>query len=159
MIRLWRAEWFQRTPPIDQVDFGNGHQVSAADLLDGHFRRLTVEADSSSSLSAEPQPDRFDDHLQQQIDAIVPTLTPLTDLAETLAHAMPDAEPTPYFRDTLNKALTQTHRQHHAQRVLGIRQTASEQDHWRVLFWVTFMLTVVSLGLVLIAHKSDTVAA
>ncbi|MCB0065038.1 MAG: hypothetical protein KDE19_23100, partial [Caldilineaceae bacterium] len=83
MLRLWRLEWFERTPPIEQVDFGNGRQVSAVDLLEGHARYLNKRERST----------QFDAH--PTINTVAPTLTPLTDLAAEVAHTLPDAEPTP----------------------------------------------------------------
>lgn len=143
MIRLWRTEWFERTPPIEEVDFGCGYKISAADLVDGHAERLTSRTKQLRSDEAS-----VNGELGDAIDRVAPTIKPLTDLAEEVAHTLPDAEPTAYFRDTLNKALTQTHRQHHAQQILGIRPTAVEEQGWRSWFVVSFVLTVVSLSVV-----------
>lgn len=136
MFRLWRLEWFERTPLIEQVDFGNGQHMSAVDLLEGHFRYITGRDRTAKQ----------DSHTT--INPIAPTLTPLTDLAEDVAQTLPDAGPTPYFKDTLNKGLILTHRQHHAQRVLGIRPHMEESYAWRDWFVVSLILTVVSLGVV-----------
>ena len=149
MIRLWRIEWFERTPPIEQVDFGNGHQVSAIDLLDGHFHQLAAQSDNIKPTSTplvivQPASDR---HAKMAL--VAPTLTPLTDLAEAVADVVPEAHPTPDFRSTLNKALTETHRQHRAQRTLGIRPVQSEEYNWRGLLVITLLMTVITLGVAL----------
>ncbi len=146
MFRLWRTEWFERIPPTEQVDFGDGKQVSAADLLEGHARRLTAHNAARAGID-DPAAAQTD---QQQIRTVAPTLAPLTELAREVADTLPDTTPTPYFRATLNQALTQTHRQHHAQRVLGIRPTPTPSHHWHNLFIVAFVLTVVSLGLTVV---------
>lgn len=147
MLRLWRLEWFERTPPFEEVDFGSDQRVSAADILDGHARQLTTkptdQPDEQTQYAAQAKTD-----VHTTIHVVAPKLTPLTDLAEELANTLPDTGPTPYFRDTLNKGLILTHRQHHAQRVLGIRPTETKQGAWRNWLLVSVILTVVCLGLV-----------
>lgn len=160
MIRLWRAEWFERTPPIEEVDFGNGRQVSAADLLDGHFHRLTTPStDGNSQQPSETASEEVripvENDFKTAINVVAPTLTPLTELAEEIVETMPEAGPTPHFRDTLNQALTQTHRQQRAQETLGIRPIPVEGNH-RLRNWlvVTIVLTVISLGIVVLQKRS-----
>lgn len=136
MVRLWRTEWFERTSPIERVDFGNGQQISVVDLLEGHFRYIFGQQRSAAH------------DVHTTINTIAPTLTPLTDLAEEVAQTLPATGPTPYFKDTLNKGLILTHRQHHAQRMLGIRPTVEKTYAWRDWFVVSLILTIISLGLV-----------
>jgi len=132
MIRLWRIDWFERTPPIEQVDFGNGQQISAVDLLDGHFHQLTAQSDQRER--------------QAKLAVVAPTLTPLTDLAEAVAETVPEIHPTSDFRNTLNKALTETHRQHHAQRVLGIRSVEPDTSYWRNLLLISVLMAIITVG-------------
>jgi len=145
MIRLWRTEWFERTPPTEQVDFGNGHLVSADDILDGHFQQLTARSEQNQATSSfhpvTPEPD-----LHTKIEQVAPNLTPLTDLAENVAKTVPEAHPTIHFRHTLNQALTETHRQHNAQRVLGIRSSQPEPNGWRTVMIMALILLLVTIG-------------
>lgn len=145
----WPAEWsvvgvgtwFSERTPIEQIDFGEGRAVSAADLLDGHFQRLATQP-VSPSLSGEHD-------LHTTIAVVAPTLTPLTDLAEEVAETMPLAQPTPHFRDTLYKALEQTHRQHHAQRVLGTRPVATENNEVHGWLVIGVVFTIAGIFLML----------
>ncbi|MCB0128978.1 MAG: hypothetical protein KDE58_42220 [Caldilineaceae bacterium] len=148
MIRLWRTEWFERIPPTEQVYFGNGQIVSADDILDGHFQQITGHSEQNSSANSlttkQAQQERH-----TKIEQIAPHLTPLTDLAENVAETMADAQPTTHFRTTLNKALTETHRQHSAQRTIGIRTTQAHDDEWKNLMIVGLIITVLTLGVAL----------
>ncbi len=146
MIRLWRREWFERTPPIEEVDFGNGHRVSAADLLDGHFHQLAAQSGNRQQNSIQPVALHTAQDRHAMIEVVAPTLTPLTDLAEVVAQRMPAAQPTDHFRHTLNKALTETHRQHSAQQTLGIRQLQAEEAGWHKLVVVSLILLVITVG-------------
>ena len=147
----WPAEWsvvgvggwFSERTPIEQVDFGNGRAVSAADLLDGHFQRLATQPVPQSLSGAH--------ELHTTIAVVAPTLTPLTDLAEEVAHTLPVAQPTPQFRDTLYKALEQTHRQHHAQRVLGTRPQVVETNE--VHTWLVIGVVFTIAGIFLMLYK------
>lgn len=141
--------WLERTPPIEEVDFGFGQHVSAADLLDGHFHQLTATSESSAPAAQQAQA------RHTIIEVVAPTLTPLTDLAETVAQTIPEAHPTDHFRSTLNKALTETHRQHSAQRTLGIRPTRPEPRDWQSIFLVTLLLTVITFGVALYGQRSN----
>ena len=133
------SAWFSERTPIEQVDFGDGRAVSAADLLDGHFQRLAT------------QPLPVAHELHTTIAVVAPTLTPLTDLAEEVAHTLPVAQPTPQFRDTLYKALEQTHRQHHAQRILGTRPTVVENNE--VHSWLVIGVVFTIAGIFLMLYK------
>lgn len=166
MIRILQIEWPQQWPsswsvawptgwsiawimpggsapaPMEQIDFGEGHMVSAADLLDGHFQRLAAQPVLPTAVTSES-------HLHTTIAVVAPTLTPLTDLAEEMAQSMPLAQPTPQFRDTLYKALEQTHRQHQAQRILGVQPTPVEPNGpstW-LLVGVAFTLVGICLAI------------
>ena len=107
---LWRSR-----PRAPMVDMGQGRSLSAEDLLDGHFRRLTRRA---ATRTVEVQ---VDDQLRAAITVLAPDLSPLTRLAEELAGVVSDVHPEPRFRADLHRALEQTHRQHAAQRTLGTR--------------------------------------
>lgn len=152
MIRLWRIDWFERTPPIEQVDFGNGHLVSADDILDGHFQQLTAQSEHDESVKSS-RAEQSDPELHSIIENVAPTLTPLTDLAENMAETIPEAHPTLHFRDTLNKALTETHRQHSAQQTLGIQSVQHKSQDWRNKLIVFLILTVLTLGVALYGQR------
>ena len=139
------SAWFSERTPIEQVDFGDGRAVSAADLLDGHFQRLATQPPS------EPLIVPIERDLHATIAVVAPTLTPLTDLAEEVAHTLPLAQPTPQFRDTLYKALEQTHRQHHAQRVLGTRPQVVETNE--VHTWLVIGVVFTIAGIFLMLYK------
>lgn len=141
MIRFWGFFQWSDQPemPVEPVDLGNGHIVKAEDLLDSHFTnrvdapRLTVHVEGD---------------LNKALTALAPSLASLTELAEEVDQAVPRAQPTPQFRQDLQKALELTHRQHHAQRVLGTRVELPEsQVPWSmialmvVLFACTFSVT------------------
>lgn len=145
MIRLWRTEWFERTPPTEQVDFGHGQIVSADDILDGHFQQLTAQ--NSRHPSIHPlSPEQAQQERQTKIEQVAPQLTHLTDLAEQVAETLPDAQPTMHFRSTLNKALTETHRQHSAQRTIGIRPTPTDSREWTNLLILGLILMILTMG-------------
>ena len=139
------GDWFSERTPIEQVDFGNGRAVSAADLLDGHFQRLATQPVPQSLSGAH--------ELHTTIAVVAPTLTPLTDLAEEVAHTLPVAQPTPQFRDTLYKALEQTHRQHHAQRVLGTRPQVVETNEVHAWLIIGTAFTIVGIVLAFYRHR------
>ncbi|MEZ4863104.1 MAG: hypothetical protein R3C14_17425 [Caldilineaceae bacterium] len=111
MLQFWRTVWEDQTEQAGKVDLGNGRFLSAEDVLDGHFHRL-----SSTTVSVQVKQD-----LHHAIEVLAPDLSPLTEIAEEVVQIAPPAQPTPQFRDTLHKALEQTHRQHQAQRILGTR--------------------------------------
>jgi hypothetical protein len=148
MIRLWRITWLERTPPIEEVDFGFGQRVSAADLLEGHFHQLATATTEPAAQQAKAR--------HAIIEVVAPTLTPLTDLAETVAQTIPEAHPTAHFRSTLNKALTETHRQHSAQRTLGIRSTPAEPHGWQSILIVSLILTVITFGVALYGQRLNS---
>lgn len=117
-----------------QIDLGNGRFLNAEDVLDGHFKRIataTVPIQVRSDLTA-------------AITVLAPALTPLTNLAEEVAQAVPLVQPTPHFRHQLHKALEQTHRQQAAQRILGTRPSATSKSTPWPLF-VLLVLTAAAL--------------
>lgn len=135
MIRFWGFLQFSGQPDvlIEKVDLGNGRFVEAEDVLESHFShrldapRLTVHVEGD---------------LNQALTALAPGLASLTELAEEVDQLVPRAQPAPQFRQDLHKALELTHRQHHAQRVLGTRIEAPEpQTPWMM---ITFLFVVVA---------------
>ena len=134
MIRFWGFFHMADQPelPADKVDLGNGQIVQGEDVLDSHFTnrldtpRLTVHVEGD---------------LNRALTALAPGLASLTELAEKVDEAVPRAQPAPQFRQDLQKALELTHRQHHAQRVLGTRvETPHRQTPWTI---VVFLLLVI----------------
>ena len=123
------------------IDMGNGRVIRAADVLDGHARRLMAR-----TVQVQVKPD-----LQAAISVLAPDLAPLTNLAEEVANTTPRVEPTQRFRDDLHRALEQSHRQHAAQRHLGIctdaaLATQSSAWRWSLFAFLTTLILTVSLG-------------
>lgn len=134
MIRFWGFLQWSDQPEItvEPVDLGNGHIVKAEDLLDSHFTnqidapRLTVHVEGD---------------LNKALTALAPGLASLTELAEEVDQAVPRAQPTPQFRQDLQKALELTHKQHHAQRVLGTKvETPEIQMQWSMIALVMLLV-------------------
>ena len=148
MIRFWGfLQWSdQPDAPVTPVDLGNGCSVKAEDLLDSHFTnridapRLTVHVEGD---------------LNKALTALAPGLASLTELAEEVDQAVPRAQPTPQFRQDLQKALELTHKQHHAQRVLGTRvETPEVQIPWSMLSLVVLLVAcTISLTLYLLKRR------
>lgn len=148
MIRFWGfLQWSdQPDAPVTPVDLGNGRSVKAEDLLDSHFTnridapRLTVHVEGD---------------LNKALTALAPGLASLTELAEEVDQAVPRAQPTPQFRQDLQKALELTHKQHHAQRVLGTRvETPEAQIPWSMLSLVVLLVAcTISLTLYLMKRR------
>ena len=148
MIRFWGfLQWSdQPDAPVTPVDLGNGRSVKAEDLLDSHFTnridapRLTVHVEGE---------------LNKALTALAPGLASLTELAEEVDQAVPRAQPTPQFRQDLQKALELTHKQHHAQRVLGTRvETPEVQIPWSMLSLVVLLVAcTISLTLYLLKRR------
>ena len=148
MIRFWGfLQWSdQPDAPVTPVDLGNGCSVKAEDLLDSHFTnridapRLTVHVEGE---------------LNKALTALAPGLASLTELAEEVDQAVPRAQPTPQFRQDLQKALELTHKQHHAQRVLGTRvETPEVQIPWSMLSLVVLLVAcTISLTLYLLKRR------
>jgi hypothetical protein len=148
MIRFWGfLQWSdQPDAPVTPVDLGNGCSVKAEDLLDSHFTnridapRLTVHVEGD---------------LNKALTALAPGLASLTELAEEVDQAVPRAQPTPQFRQDLQKALELTHKQHHAQRVLGTRvETPEAQIPWSMLSLVVLLVAcTISLTLYLLKRR------
>lgn len=135
MIRFWGFLNLGAQPesPVEQVDLGNGRVVGGEEVLDSHFTnrldtpRLTVHVEGD---------------LNRALTALAPGLASLTELAEKVDEAVPRAQPAPQFRQDLQKALELTHRQHHAQRVLGTRVESTEAGQaWTM---VTLLLVVIA---------------
>ena len=109
-----RYGWNRSLPP--GLDLGDGQQLDAADVLDGHFFRLSETHDATSS----PLPCyayvRSD--LGIAIASLAPHLTPLVDLAEEVAQTVPPTHPSPQFRADLQRALEREHQQQIAKRIL-----------------------------------------
>jgi hypothetical protein len=127
MIRFWGFLQSADQPdaPAEKVDLGNGHFVKGEDVLESHFTnrldapRLTVHVEGD---------------LNKALTALAPGLASLTELAEEVDQAVPRAQPTPQFRQDLQKALELTHKQHNAQRILGTRiETTEEQTPWGLI--------------------------
>ena len=127
MIRFWGFLNLSEQPEAtaEQVDLGNGRVVGGEDVLDSHFTnrldtpRLTVHVEGD---------------LNRALTALAPGLASLTELAEKVDEAVPRAQPAPQFRQDLQKALELTHRQHHAQRLLGTRvETPEPGIPWTML--------------------------
>lgn len=146
MIRFWGFLQGSDQPeiPVTPVDLGNGRIVKAEDLLDSHFTnrigapRLTVHVEGD---------------LNKALTALAPGLASLTELAEEVDQAVPRAQPTPQFRQDLQKALELTHKQHHAQRVLGTRvETPEAQTPWGMLSLVVLLVTC-TIGITLYLMK------
>ncbi len=148
MIRLFEFWLLPAQPPkaVDQtarIDLGNGNFLEAEDVLEGHFHRLastTVPVQVNANLTA-------------AITVLAPGLTPLTELAEEVAHTVPLAQPAPQFRYHLHQALEQTHRQQAAQRILGTRPAAQAQGPAWGMITVILMVTITVLGLLAYVQK------
>lgn len=126
--------------PEQRVHLGNGQFLAAEDVLEGHFHRMAA-APVSTTVPIQVRPD-----LTAAITILAPGLTPLTELAEEVAHTMPLVQPTAQFRHDLHKALEQTHRQHAAQRVLGTRRSApGGTSPWGMLVLLV-MVIITALG-------------
>lgn len=147
-LPLLRLRAQSETPALDM---GQGRTLSAEDLLDGHFRRMTTAA------TARTVQVQVDDQLRSAITVLAPELSPLTHLAEELVGVVGDVRPEPHFRAELQRALEQTHRQHTAQRVLGTRPTGSH-DGSTASWWTAlaaFGLVLLLSGLWLVrSHRS-----
>jgi hypothetical protein len=122
--------WWIRQNGIGQsIDLGNNRFLSAEDVLDGHFRRL-----SSRTVKVQVQND-----LQTAIAVLAPGLAPLTELATEVAGVVPQVHPGAQFRQDLHRALELTHRQHSAQRKLGTHPTAPAFFVWHRLIAATIV--------------------
>lgn len=140
MIRFWGFLQLgeQAALPAEKVDLGNGRFVEAEDVLESHFTnrldepRLTVHVEGD---------------LNRALTVLAPGLASLTELAEEVDQVVPRAQPAPQFRHDLHKALELTHRQHHAQRILGTRvETPEMQTPWALIaLLVVFMTCLVSM--------------
>jgi hypothetical protein len=135
-------QWFffarRRTQPEDTgpaIDMGDGRFLTAADLLEGHYHRLATQ-----TVAVQVKPD-----LQSAITVVAPELAPLTAVASEVAQAMPRVQPAAHFRADLHRALELTHRQQHAQRVLGTRTPETESDlPWSLLILLASLVVVLA---------------
>jgi hypothetical protein len=127
----WRHDQQEDAGP--SIDMGNGRFLTAADLLEGHYHRLAAQ-----TVAVQVKPD-----LQSAITVVAPELAPLTAVASEVAHAMPRIQPGAHFRADLHRALELTHRQQHAQRVLGTRQAAADGElPWGLLILLVSFVAV-----------------
>jgi hypothetical protein len=149
MMRLFEFWPLSDQPPkvvaqqaCDKIDLGNGKFLAAEDVLEGHFHRL-----ASTTVPVQVGP-----NLTAAITVLAPGLTPLTELAEEVAHTVPLVQPAPQFRHHLHQALEQTHRQHAAQRMLGTRPPAQvEGSAWGMI--TLFLIVTVTLLAVITYFK------
>ncbi len=149
MIRFWGFLQLQdqSAAPAEKVDLGNGRFVEGEDVLESHFHnqldapRLTVHVEGD---------------LNRALTALAPGLASLTELAEEVDQLVPRVQPTPQFRQDLHKALELTHRQHHAQRVLGTRiDTPEPQTAWGMLsLIVVIVVSVISVTVYLYRRRA-----
>ncbi|RIK47639.1 MAG: hypothetical protein DCC57_14070 [Chloroflexi bacterium] len=130
----WRRDQQEDTGPA--IDMGSGHFLTAADLLEGHYHRLATQ-----TVAVQVKPD-----LQAAITLVAPELAPLTAVASEVAQAMPRVQPAAHFRADLHRALELTHRQQHAQRVLGTRPLEKERElPWGIMVLVALLVFVSGL--------------
>lgn len=137
-------QWWQREPlPKGGIDMGDGRQLGAEDVLEGHFRRVAARRrPSTRQVSVQ-----VGDNLTVAIAVLAPDLAPLTELAEQVSGAVPLVEPEPQFREHLHQALERTHRQHAAQRALGTRPAPRPKPTYRLHWWVALAGLLATLAL------------
>lgn len=129
----WQREQPEDTGPA--IDMGDGRYLTAADLLEGHYHRLATQ-----TVTVQVKPD-----LQSAITILAPELAPLTAVASEVAQALPRVQPAAHFRADLHRALELTHRQQHAQRVLGTRAPETKSDlPWGLLILLTSIVVVLA---------------
>lgn len=129
----WRRNQQEDSGPA--IDMGDGRFLTAADLLEGHYHRLATQM-----VAVQVKPD-----LQSAITVVAPELAPLTAVASEVAQAMPRIQPAAHFRADLHRALELTHRQQHAQRLLGTRPPETATDlPWALLILLVSMVVVVA---------------
>jgi hypothetical protein len=137
----WPEFGWLRNRQVDagpQIDMGNGRYLTAADLLEGHYRRLATQ-----TVTVQLKP-----NLQAAITVLAPELAPLTEVASEMVEAMPRIQPANQFRQDLHRALELTHRQQQAQRVLGTRTPVESGDlPWTLLLVLTSLVAVLALAL------------
>lgn len=118
-----------RNTPLG-IDLGDGRQLRAEDVLEGHFQRLAASTCHSEELRVQVTPT-----LSAAIRVMAPQLAPLTQIAEELASTFPTVSPAPDFRRDLHNALEMAHRQHAAQRAAGALSLAESGGRIRWLPW------------------------
>ncbi|MBX3012052.1 MAG: hypothetical protein KF832_11125 [Caldilineaceae bacterium] len=153
MIRFWGFLQVREQPtlPAEKVDLGDGRFVEPEDVLDSHFSRRLETPHLTFHVEGD---------LNRALTALAPGLASLTELAEEVDQAVPRVQPAPQFRHDLHKALELTHRQHHAQRVLGTRVDKPEpQTPWGLIVLMMVLLTcAVSTTLFLMRRRAVQVA-
>ena len=149
----WRRP--EALPPRG-IDLGNGQVLPPEDVMEGHYRRLTQHRTPTTRQVAV----QVGDNLTVAIAVLAPDLAPLTHIAEQVSTAVPVVEPTPQFREHLHQALERTHRQHAAERILGMRPVARQQTV-RLNWWMVVVGLMATLALVLgwRAQQNDAPAA
>ena len=153
MLRIWPVTWFEELPQAKPIELGNGQVISVEDALEGHFQRLETAKRTVQGMTISAE-----ERLDAAIEAVAPHLTPLTGLANEVAAATPIAQPNESFRETLHKALEETHRQHQAHRILGIRQEQSSHGFsQQILFTSVFILTALLVGWLVHRRKQQRV--
>lgn len=100
-----------------RIDLGSGQSLGAEDVVEGHFQRLSTDAQNVASLD-------------KAIASLAPELTPLTDVAAEVADTILPAHPEAQFRANLHQALELAHKQQAAQRVLGIVPPQQAEQTW-----------------------------
>ncbi len=121
------------------IDLGDGRQLRAEDVLEGHFRRLAASTCQSEELRVQVTPT-----FSAAIRVMAPQLAPLTQIAEELASTFPNVSPAPDFRRDLHQALEMAHRQHTAQRA-GASLPAERAVPVKYLLWLALGATL-SIG-------------
>lgn len=141
-LQHWWASW--RNAASSAIDLGNGRQIGFEDVLESHFRRLAAVQPNTRDVEVRVAP-----NLNAAIRVIAPELAPLTRIAEELAVAFPNVQPTPRFRSDLQRALQMAHRQQNAQRVLGTRPAPVHSETHDRSGAVTWSLALAAVGLLL----------
>jgi hypothetical protein len=128
--------------PQGGIDLGNGRILGAEDVLEGHYRRLSTRQAATRQVAVQ-----VGDNLTAAIAVLAPDLVPLTEVAEQVSGAVPYVAPEPHFRENLHQALERTHRQHAAQRVLGVRQAARPKAANPLGWWMVAAGVLATLAL------------
>ncbi len=130
-----------RNYAASRIDMGDGRTLGPEDVLEGHWNRLVAQRRTRDARTVQV---RVSDNFSAAIMVMAPELTPLTQLAEEVADALPAVHPAPQFRRDLYEALERTHRQHSAQRALGTR-LEQPPDEGRRAVWQAFALLALAL--------------
>lgn len=151
VLALWLQSvnglWRQETLPQGGIDLGNGQVMGAEDVLEGHYRRMTSHRQPFSGRAITRRV-QVGDNLTATIAVLAPQLTPYTEVAEQVSDALPLVEPEERFRQNLHQALERTHRQHAAQRILGIQSAPCTKQSSPLGWWMVVAGAVAALVLV-----------